>query len=433
MIDDAVFQKHESVVRSYCRDFPAVFEFAAGDHVLAEDGRRYIDFLAGAGSLNYGHNNPHVMQAVVEYLKESEIVHSLDLYTVAKRRFIKEFNDVILSRRGLNYRMQFPGPTGTNAVEAALKLARKITKRSTVAAFTNGFHGMTLGALAATGNQYKRRGAGVALHNVVRMPFENYHGPRIDTVAMIEKTISDPGSGIEPPAAFLVETVQGEGGLNVASESWLRRLKDLASRVGALLVIDDIQAGCGRTGSFFSFERAGIAPDIVCLSKSIGGIGLPLALVLIKPEYDLWGPGEHNGTFRGNNLAFVAATAALDFWRNDQLSDSVVRKGHHVMKRLTDIVERHLPGQGAVRGRGLLVGVAFSQAEIANQVSHAAFRRGLIVETCGPRSEVLKLLPPLTVDPETLEEGLDIIEASVMEVMALQKAAAVGSLDLVAS
>jgi len=433
MIDDAVFQNYESAVRSYCRDFPAVFQSASGDHMVDENGRRYIDFLSGAGALNYGHNNSHIVQPVVEYLQQGGVVHALDLYTAAKRRFIKEFHDVILVKRGLDYRIQFPGPTGTNAVEAALKLARKVTKRSTIAAFTNGFHGMTLGALAATGNQYKRGGAGVALHNVVRMPFESYHGVGVDTVAIIEKMIQDPGSGVEPPAAFLLEVVQGEGGLNVASDSWLRRLSELASRVGALLIVDDIQAGCGRTGSFFSFESAKIVPDIVCLSKSIGGIGLPLALVLIKPEHDLWSPGEHNGTFRGNNLAFVAATAAVDFWRDDELSDSLVYKGRYIMSRLAAMVEQHLAGQATVRGRGLLAGIAFCDAELADRVSKAAFKRGLIVETCGPKSEVLKLLPPLTVDLDTLQEGLDIIDASMMEIIAQQKAAAAASLDLLAS
>jgi diaminobutyrate-2-oxoglutarate transaminase len=421
MINDGTFQSLESEVRSYCRSFPAVFKEALGSYVKDEDGRRFIDFLAGAGSLNYGHNNPHIKRAVVDYLQAGGILHSLDLYTVAKRNFLETFNDVILAKRGLDYRLQFPGPTGTNAIEAALKIARKVTGRQTIAAFTNGFHGMSLGALAATGNARKRKGAGVSLDHVVRLPFDGYLGKDIDTIAVAERLIEDPGSGVDTPAAFLVETVQGEGGLNTASNDWLRRLADLAARNDMLLIVDDIQAGCGRTGNFFSFEAAGIVPDVVCLSKSIGGIGLPMALVLIKPQYDQWLPGEHNGTFRGHNLAFVAGTAALDFWRDDGLSESVRAKATIVADRLASVVGSRLDRRGEVRGRGLMIGVALDEPELADKVSSAAFARGLIVETCGPRNEVLKLLPPLTIEVDTLRRGLDLLEAAFVDVVGLRR------------
>jgi len=415
MMNDATFRALESEVRTYCRSFPTVLRNAAGSLVEDEEGRQFIDFLAGAGALNYGHNHEHIKRAVLDYLQQGGILHSLDLHTVAKRQFIETFNDVILSKRGLEYRLMFPGPTGTNAVEAALKIARKVTKRSTIAAFTNGFHGMSLGSLAATGNSSKRRGAGVALDNIVRFPFDGYYGKEIDTIAMAEKLLEDPGSGIDPPAAFLVETVQGEGGLNTASDPWLRRLASLCERINALLIVDDIQAGCGRTGSFFSFEPAGIVPDIVCLSKSIGGIGLPFALVLIKPRHDQFSPGEHNGTFRGHNLAFVAATAALDFWRTDEFCRSVRNKSAYLLNRLTSIANRHLAGEAQVRGKGFLVGIAMERPGLAESVSSAAFRRGLIVETCGPHDKVLKLLPPLTIERALLQKGLDIIEDAVIE------------------
>jgi diaminobutyrate-2-oxoglutarate transaminase len=382
-----------------------------------EDGRQFIDFLAGAGALNYGHNNPHIVRAVLNYLQEGGILHSLDFYTVAKRNFLERFGEVILAKRGLDYRMQFPGPTGTNAVEAALKIARKVTGRPTIAAFTNGFHGMTLGALAATGGAAKRKGAGASLNHVVRFPFDGYYGKYIDTITMIERLIDDPGSGIDAPAGFLVETVQGEGGLNTASNVWLRRLAALAERIGALLIVDDIQAGCGRTGSFFSFEEAGIVPDVICLSKSIGGIGLPIALVLIKPQYDQWLPGEHNGTFRGHNLAFVAGTAALDFWRDDAFHKSIRAKSSFVADRLTELVNRYLDGKGEVRGRGLMIGIAPDEVDLAAKISSAAFARGLIVETCGSRNEVLKLLPPLTIELDTLRTGLDLLEEALNEVL----------------
>jgi diaminobutyrate-2-oxoglutarate transaminase len=421
MINDATFRALESEVRSYCRSFPAVFSVAHGAHVEDEEGRQFIDFLAGAGALNYGHNNPHIVQAVMKYIQEGGILHSLDLHTVAKRNFLEKLHDIILKRRKLDYRIQFSGPTGTNAVEAALKIARKVTGRTAIAAFTNGFHGMTLGALAATANAAKRKGAHVDLSHVVRLPFDGYHGRHVDTIALIEKTIEDPGSGVDAPAAFLVETIQGEGGLNAASNGWLQRLAALAKRSGALLIVDDIQAGCGRTGKFFSFEDAGIEPDIVCLSKSIGGIGLPVALVLIKPAYDQWLPGEHNGTFRGNNLAFVAGAAALDFWRDGEFQKSILAKASFAADRLEDLVARYLDGKGDVRGKGMMLGIAMSDPGLAAKISSAAFARGLIVETCGPRNEVLKLLPPLTIELDTLSEGLDILEAAFGEVVGARR------------
>src|SRR5690606_17560882 len=228
------------------------------------------------------------------------IAHGLDLHTAAKERFLEALEEVILEPRGMNHRAMFTGPTGTNAVEAAIKLARKVTGRQMIVAFTNGFHGMTLGALACTGNSGKRSGAGVPLSHVAHEPFDGYYGPDVDTAALLDQRLSDPSSGLDAPAAILVETVQGEGGLNAASAGWLRAIAGIARKHGALLIVDDVQAGVGRTGTFFSFEPAGIRPDLVTLAKSLSGYGLPLALLLIDRRYDRWLPGEHNGTFRGN-------------------------------------------------------------------------------------------------------------------------------------
>lgn len=416
MADDRVFRTYESEVRSYCRSFPAVFTSSHGSFIEDEEGKRYIDFLSGAGALNYGHNNPAIMEAVLAYLQRGGVLHSLDLYTRAKREFIESFQSIILAKRGLYYRLQFPGPAGTTAVEAAMKIARKVTGRPTIAAFTNGFHGMTLGALAATSNSRKRKGAHVGLNGVFNLPYDGYYGTDIDTIPLIERLIEDPGSGFEKPAAFLLETVQGEGGLNVASNSWLIRLADMAHRHKILLIVDDIQAGCGRTGPFFSFEDAGITPDVVCLSKAIGGIGFPMALVLLKPEYDRWLPGEHNGTFRGNNLAFVAGTVALEFWRSDQMKKSVHEKSVLAKAHLSALVRRYLKGRGEVKGKGLMIGIAAANPDLASKLSHAAFSRGLIVETCGPHDEVIKLLPPLTIDLDVLKQGLGILEAAFGDV-----------------
>ena len=420
-----VFDSLESNVRTYCRNFPVVLSAARGHLLTDEAGNTYIDFLSGAGVMSYGHNNPKIIRPVIEYLERDGIVHSLDLHTSAKKAFLETFESTILVPRLLNYKVQFAGPTGTNAVEAALKLARKVTGRHSVVAFTNGFHGVSLGALAATANGRKRKAAGTALHDVTRMPYDGFLGTG-DTLAYIEAMLQRPGSGIDPPAAFILETVQAEGGLKVASSAWLQGIADLARRVGALLIVDDIQAGCGRTGPFFSFEDAGIQPDIVCLSKAIGGAGFPMALVLIDESIDIWEPGEHCGTFRGNNLAFVAATAALDsYWRDGNLEKDVRRKG----KIIADALQR-LAGDGAVvRGRGMIQGIAWTDPSIARAVSAAAFRRGLIIETCGPQDEVLKLLPPLTIDDRDLAKALAVIAEAIAEVVASTPRAAAKQSD----
>lgn len=407
-----LFETLESEVRSYCRAFPTVFESARGATLVDEGGRRYLDFFSGAGVMNYGHNHPELKRALVDYLNADGIVHALDMATVAKRNFLERFRDVVLKPRKLDYKVQFPGPTGTNSMEAALKLARKVTGRQRVISFTNGFHGMTLGSLAITGNAAKRAGAGVPLENAAVMPFDGYLGPDVDTLTYLESVLEDGSSGVDTPAAVVVETVQAEGGVHVASFDWLRRLRRLTESRDILLIVDDIQVGCGRTGPFFSFEPAGIVPDIVCLSKSLSGFGLPLAVTLFRPELDVWSPGEHNGTFRGHNAAFVTATAALDFWRDDALSEDVARKADIVAERLQGLVDA-TPVRAEVRGRGLLQGIAFSEAELASETSAEAFRRGLVIETAGPDDEVLKLLPPLTIGDDELARGLDIIEASV--------------------
>jgi diaminobutyrate-2-oxoglutarate transaminase len=401
-----VFEQVESAVRSYCRRFPAVFATARNAVLEDERGRKYIDFLAGAGALNYGHNNPALRDRLVEYLLSDGVAQSLDLHTSAKKHFLREFNDVVLAPRGYDYRVQFTGPTGTNAVEAALKLARKVTGRRNVVAFTNAFHGMTLASLAATARASKRAAAGVSLHDVVRMPYDGFLGDGVDTLEVIESMLFQGGSGVDLPAAFILETVQAEGGINVASPDWLGRLAALAEKHDVLLIVDDIQAGCGRTGAFFSFERAGIYPDIVCLSKSISGYGLPMSLVLIRPQLDRWEPGEHNGTFRGNNLAFVAATAALKYWRDGAFCSAIERKSQLVAARLRAIQASAPAHIGGVRGIGLLQGLVFNDPQVANAVSRAAFERGLIVELCGPAENVVKLMPPLTIEEDVLLDGV---------------------------
>ena len=400
------FTRRESEIRSYCRSFPKLFERASGAELIAEDGRRYIDFLAGCSTLNYGHNDPDMKLSLVDYILRDGVTHGLDMYTEAKADFIEAFEKHILTPRGMDYRLQFTGPTGANAVEAALKLARKVTGRQQVVAFTNGFHGVTLGALACTGN-------GLPLEGVTRMPYDGYLENGADGLAMLEQMLDDPSSGMAPPAAFIVETVQGEGGLNVASAEWMRGLEKLARKHGSLLIVDDIQAGCGRTGSFFSFEEMGISPDIVTLAKSLSGMGLPFAMVMLKPGHDVWGPAEHNGTFRGNNHAFVTAKVALEkFWQDDSFATSVREKGDHLGRRLAELARKH---GYATKGRGMFRGIDVGEGETASAICAACFERGLIIETSGAHDEVVKVLAPLTIKQEQLDSGLDILAEAFEE------------------
>ncbi|MFJ6410748.1 diaminobutyrate--2-oxoglutarate transaminase [Streptomyces hydrogenans] len=407
--EPTVFETVESEVRSYCRAWPTVFERATGSRLFDEHGRPFLDFFAGAGSLNYGHNNAALKRPLLDYLGSDGITHGLDMSTTAKRRFLETFRSAVLEPRGLPYKVMFPGPTGTNAVEAALKLARKVTGRKTVVSFTNAFHGMSLGSLALTGNAGKRAGAGVPLTHTTQMPFDHYLGGRTPDFLWFERLLEDSGSGLDHPAAVIVETVQGEGGVNVARAEWLRGLADLCRRRDMLLIVDDIQMGCGRTGDFFSFEEAGITPDVVTLSKSISGYGLPMSLCLFRDELDVWEPGEHNGTFRGNNPAFVTATAALDtYWRDSTLRDRTLRRAATVEAALGDLGQDSVP-----RGRGLVWGLEFPDGERARAVCRRAFELGLLVETSGPRDEVVKLLPPLTVTDDELDEGLGVLARAV--------------------
>lgn len=419
--DRSIYERRESIVRSYARSMPRQFNRAEGVWMHDDQGGRYLDFLSGCSTLNYGHNHPILKQALLDYIAADGIAHGLDLHTDAKQAFLDTFEQVILKPRDLDYRVMFTGPTGTNAVEAAIKLARKVTAREMVIAFTNGFHGMTLGALACTGNATKRGGAGVPLSHVSHEPYDGYYGPDVDTADLLEQRLADPSSGLDAPAAILVETVQGEGGLNAASPEWLRRIAEIAKAHGALLIVDDIQAGCGRTGNFFSFEDMGFTPDIVTMAKSLSGMGLPFALTLLKPEHDQWLPGEHNGTFRGNNHAFVTATAALrHFWSTDGFAADVRRRSDLLGSRLQRIADTY--GFG-MRGRGMMRGINVESGDLASAVTSACFDDGLIIETSGAHDEVIKVLAPLVIDDAVLSAGLDILETRIRDAMGADHAA----------
>jgi len=417
--DLKIFNRMESEVRGYIRSFPVVFDTAKGSTLTSESGKDYIDFFSGAGTLNYGHNNEVFKAALTDYIARDGVVHGLDMATTAKRDFLKAMDEILLKPRGLDYTLQFTGPTGTNAVEAALKIARQVTGRQAVVSFTHGFHGVSGGSLAVTANAKFRKAAGVTLTDTAFMPYDGYFGPRIDTTEWLDRMLKDTSSGIDTPAAVIVETVQGEGGLNVASFSWLRNLEKVCRKHDILLIVDDIQVGCGRTGKFFSFEEAGIKPDIVTLSKSLSAYGLPMSLVLMRPDLDVWKPGAHSGTFRGNNMAFVTATKALEvYWKDDRLAQETRRKGKLVESRLDEIVKAHKSLGLVARGRGLMQGLAFEKTpELADKVAAKAFEHGLVIETSGAKGEVIKFLPALTIEESMLMQGVDIIARSIAEVV----------------
>ncbi|MGW7428647.1 diaminobutyrate--2-oxoglutarate transaminase [Streptomyces sp. NPDC054861] len=407
-----VYEDRESAVRSYARSFPATFETASREFLVSADGTRYLDFLAGAGALNYGHNPEFAKRALIDHMERDGLTHGLDLATTVKQDFLETFRDLVLRPRGLDHKVQFCSPSGTNAVEAALKVARLVTGRTNVIAFGGGFHGMSTGALAAVGSDFYKQGLRPTLSGVTHVPYPDSPMGPFDSLDLLDRLVGDPSSGVEKPAAVLLETVQCEGGVYVAPDAFLTGLRRWCDTHRVLLVVDDIQVGCGRTGSFFSFEEAGIAPDLITLSKSISGYGLPMALLLLKPEYDIWKPGQHNGTFRGNQLAFVAATAALRaHWADGAdpaFGAEVRRKGELV----TDLLRREVGTRfGALlRGRGLIQGIDLSGTNISGaKVSRRCFDHGLIVETCGRDSEVVKILPPLIAEDSSLLRGLEII------------------------
>ena len=415
-----IFEQIESRVRGYVRHFPVIFESSEGAIMTDESGNDYVDFFAGAGTLNYGHNNERINNALIEYIQNKGPHHTLDMATTAKKKFLTKLNDTILQPRNLDYKVQFTGPTGTNSVETAIKLARMVKGRSNIVAFTNGYHGLTMGALSITGNNFYRDEAYISRSNVSFMPYDSYLGPDVSTMDYFRKLLTDNSSGLDLPAAVIVETIQAEGGVNIASTEWLKELSMICYEFDILLIIDDIQVGNGRTGDFFSFEESGIKPDMVTLSKAIGA-GLPLALLLFRADLDQWKPGEHTGTFRGNNLAFTASYQALHYWDNMDLSNAVKYKSDIMKKEITAIAEKYPELDAKVRGRGMIYGLEIPELGYCSEVSERCFENGLIIELAGADDQVLKFLPPLIIDEETLLKGLSIMDQSIGEIVEEKK------------
>lgn len=398
---------YESNVSGYSKSFPAIFEYSKNDILRDIEGKEYIDFFSGAGALNYGQNNSEIKKEMFQFLESDAPIHCLDMNSLMKNKFLTKFNEVILKKRQLNYKIQFPSPSGTNAVEAAVKLARKITQRSKVVAFTNSFHGMTATSLALSGCRETKYNY-IPSQDVIFFPYDQFMDEDVDTINYMEKMITSAGSGIELPAAVILETIQAEGGINIASDEWLQKLRAFTQKHDIILIVDDIQVGCGRTGTFFSFEKAKIYPDLVLLSKSISGLGLPLSLLLIKPEFDVWSPGEHTGTFRANNLSLCTASKALDYWQDDQFMNAVQEKAIWIEKRLKEL-EKEVSFVNAIRGRGMIWGIEFANGDKVGNIVKNLFEKGVIIETCGNKGQVIKLLPPLTIEKENLFKGLDKI------------------------
>ncbi len=397
------FEHLESNVRYYCRRWPTVFTHASGTSLWDEDGREYIDFFAGAGALSYGHNNPVFVESAIDHLRSGRLLHSLDTFTPEKRRFLDTMNEVLLAPRQLDMVIQTVGPTGATAVEAALQLAQRVTGHRGVIGFSGGYHGMSYRA-ASISNSMAGRETSAHLGDFVALPYVE-HVSEID-LELLENALREGVDG-QPIGAIIVEPTQGEGGARPFDPAYLRAIREAATRHGALVIADEIQAGVGRTGPFFSYEGSGLDPDVICVSKSISGLGLPMALNLVRRSLDTWRPGEFTGTFRGNNLAFVTSTAMLEtYWRDEELEKSTAQKGAMVRDALGLLAEEYGEGRYSVRGNGLLCGLDLGDTERAAAISQGAFERGLIVECCGPGDTVVKILAPLVIDEDTLAEGL---------------------------
>lgn len=410
---DQTFERMESNVRSYSRTFPVSFVKGSNATLTDQEGKQYIDFFAGAGALNFGHNHPLLKEAILEYLQEDHLLHALDMFTPARQQLLSTIENVLLKPRNLEYRVMSCGPTGTNAIEAAMKLARKVKQRSNIIAFSGAFHGMSLGALAASSDSFSRHGAGVPLGNVTFLPYYNSFSDPFLSLEYLENVLTDDHSGIDQPAAVLLETIQAEGGINVAPADWLRELRAICDRHDLLLIVDDIQVGVGRSGHFFSFERAGIVPDMVVLSKSISGLGLPLSLLFLKPEIDVFQPAEHNGTFRGNQLAFVSSERAIRLYHELDM-DSITARKEAILRDFLETQIAPLHEGIRIRGIGMIWGIDLSRVDEAlpKKVQRECFQNGLVLERAGRKDQVMKLMPPLLIEEERLQEGLEILKGA---------------------
>jgi diaminobutyrate-2-oxoglutarate transaminase len=407
----STFETLESNVRSYCRRWPAVFASSFGSHITDVNAVTYLDFFAGAGALSYGHNNPVLVDVAIDHLRHHRLLHSLDTFTPEKRDWLETLSSLILEPRGLDHIVQTVGPTGATAVEAALQLAQNITGARGVIGYAGGYHGMTYRTASVSDSMLPRS---VVSHvkDFIALPF-------VETMTQVDLDLLDStlenGVDGEKIGAILLESVQGEGGARPFDPAYLAHIRSLATKHKVLVIADEVQAGVGRTGPFFSFEGSGLDPDIICLSKSISGLGLPMALNLVRRSLDAWSPGEFTGTFRGNNLAFATSSAMLrTYWQTPDFETHTLAKAEIVSSALDRLVRVYGAGRFTTRGQGLLRGLDLGSTELANSVAVHAFESQLIVETCGHEDTVVKLLMPLTTSNEDLTTGLEVLEKALV-------------------
>ncbi len=387
----------ERVVNHYRQTFDIDFVHAQGSRLQGGDGRDYVDFYTARGRLNYGH----------DYISEAA-----EAPTPESTDFLARFRETILQPRGLDYRIAHAGRTGSDSVQSALELARRITGRANVIPFTNGEQDASLSTLANAGNDAADRDDETKLDDSVFIPFNHFYGDDDHSVEQLQTMIASNASAVDQPAAVIVETVQSDGGLYTADAEWLRQIEEICRDNGVLLVIDEVQTGCGRTGPFFSFEPAGIQPDIICLSRTISGSGLPIALTLVRPEHQ-----ESDGDFADADPALASASASLRFWETDELERDTARKSAIVREALAHLAETYPALAGEVRGSGLIMGLATGPAGLAAAICKRAREDGLLVETTGPRDDVVKLMPPLTIAETDLRAGLSRLDTAIRETL----------------
>ncbi|SDT35267.1 diaminobutyrate aminotransferase apoenzyme [Paenibacillaceae bacterium GAS479] len=428
--------ERESQARSYPRRFPLVIHKAKGMIITDMDGKCYYDCLAGAGTLALGHNHDVVVEAIKKTLDQQIPLHTLDLATPLKVEFMNEVFAILPDELKHTAKIQFCGPTGADAVEAAIKLVKNATKGGAILAFQGAYHGSTQATLSMSGNLSKKANLQSLLPNVhflpfpyeYRCPFGVGNGKTAEISAQyIENLLNDVESGIAEPCGVIVETVQGEGGSIPADIQWLKELRRITAERGIPLIIDEVQTGIGRTGKMFSFEHAGIVPDVIVCSKAIGG-SLPMSIVIYKEELDQWQPGAHTGTFRGNQLGMATGLATLAYIRENRILDNVNERSKQFFETLNRLQEKY-EEIGDVRGRGLMIGVELVDPRgtvdrlghylpnggLASKIQDRCFANGLIIESGGRHSAVLRFLPPLTITASETAEVLSIFEKSVME------------------
>ncbi|EKA2632780.1 pyridoxal phosphate-dependent class III aminotransferase [Vibrio alginolyticus] len=432
LIDQA---EHESEVRSYPRRLPIAIKQAFGCLVEDTRGQIFLDCLAGAGTLALGYNHPEINQALKEQLDSGLPYQTLDIATSAKTTFIQSVKSFLPQELSENSVIQFCGPSGADAVEAAIKLAKQTTGRNTMFAFRGAYHGMTNGTMGMMGNlgtKARRTGLMSDVHFMpfpynLRCPFglSGDEGAKA-SIRYIDRLLNDDESGIMKPAAIIVEPLQGEGGVVPAPAFWLRELRRICDQHGILLIFDEIQCGVGKTGYNFAFEESGIVPDILCLSKAIGG-GLPMSLLVINKQHDTWKPGEHTGTFRGNQLAMVSGAKALEIIQRDNLVEHANIAGQYLRYGLESIQKR-VNCIAEVRGKGLMLGVEIktpngelnkfgepqADSELTLSIQRAALERGLIVEKGGREGAVIRFLPPLIISFEQIDFALRVFEDAIL-------------------